>query len=158
MGQIRLFILLIGCVLNFGALPARAQDLGSLDGTWEGSLAAVTVPGAAGPPRLYTVHIVIAGTIAHVFAHDTTGGPFQELKPGAFHVSRLGPNGVIVAIDSGQDDEGTWVETWNFAVTLKRHDTLIVNLYRIVNNVNLPLNVDHSKFTEAEAGELARTK
>lgn len=45
-----------------------------------------------------------------------------------------------------------------FVVTLKTRDALIANFYRVVNNVDLPLSVDHSKFSEAQAGELTRTK
>jgi hypothetical protein len=61
-------------------------------------------------------------------------------------------------MEQGQDNEGTWVETWAYVVTLKSRDTLIANFYRVVNNVDLPLSVDHSKFSEAQAGELSRTK
>lgn len=151
-------LLVVGVAMIFAMLPARAEDLGTLDGTWEGNLAVVTVPTSLGPGRPYTVRIVIAGGNARVFAHDTIGGPFQEVKPGVFKVARVGPNGVIVAIEKGHDDEGTWVETWTFAVTLKQRNTLIANFYRIVNNVDLPLTVDHSKFSEAQAGELVRAK
>ncbi len=163
MGWSHLRILSIGCALIFGALPAEAQDIGTLDGTWEGTLTVVTVPTTVGPARPYTVRIVMDGTNARVFGHDTTGGPFvagpfQEIKPGRFHVARLGPNAIVASMDSGRDAEGTWVETWSFVVTLKQRDTLITNLYRVVNNVDLPLSVDHSKFTEAEAGELVRIK
>ncbi len=158
MGITWLRILLVGCALAIGPVGSRAADLGSLDGVWEGDLGAVNVPGAIGPPRLYTVRIVISGANASVFAHDVTGGPFQEVKHGAFHVTRLGPNGIVYAVDSGGDADGTWVETWNFTVTLKQNDKLIINLCRMVNNIDLPTSVKYSKFTENEAGELTRTK
>ena len=149
---------LIGVAFVFTALPAQAQDLGSLDGTWEGSLVVGAAPSWSGESRPYTVRMTIAGATARVFARYGNSGPFQELKPGAFHLTRHGPNGVIAALDQGQDDDGTWVETWAFAVTLKTRDALITNLYRVVNNVDLPLSVSRSKFTEAQAGELFRTK
>jgi len=162
MGWSRLRILSIVSALIFGGLPAQAQDIGTLDGTWEGSLTVVAVPTTVGA-RPYTVRIVIDGTNAHVFAHDTPGGPFaagsfQEVKPGKFHVARLGPNAIVASMDSGRDAEGTWVETWSFVVTLKQRDRLITNLYRVVNNVDMPPGANQSKFTEAEAGELVRTK
>jgi hypothetical protein len=153
-----LWILFAGLALLLVPLRAAAQDLGTLDGTWQGDLAVIRTPTTVGPGRPYTVRIVITGATAHVFARDTSGGPFQEVKPGAFRVGRLGPSAIILSMDSGQDDEGTWIETWTFVVTLKAPNALITNLYRVVNNVDLPLSIDHSKFTEAEAGELARVK
>jgi hypothetical protein len=157
MKSLPLRLLLVAFAIVFAALPARAADLGTLDGTWEGNLVAGSVPSSLGPGRPYTVRIVIDRGNARVFAHDVSGGPFQEIKPGVFRVARLGPNGVVVAMEQGQDNEGTWVETWTFVVTLKTRDTLIANFYRVVNNVDLPLSVDHSKFSEAQAGELTRT-
>jgi hypothetical protein len=55
-----------------------------------------------------------------------------------------------------RDNEGTWVETWVFAVTQKDRETLIAGFLRLVNNNDLPLSVDHSKFSGAETGELQR--
>ncbi len=157
MSGVLLRILVFGFAFMFVALPVRAaDDLGTLDGTWEGSLAVIGAPGFKAPGPPYVIRIVIAGTAAHVFGRYRSGDPYQEVKPGAFHVSRLGPNGVVVAMDSGNDNEGTWVETWNFTVTLKQRDTLIAVFCRTVNNLNLPLSVDHSKFTETQAGELNR--
>jgi hypothetical protein len=60
------------------------------------------------------------------------------------------------AIDSGKDNDGVWVETWAFVITQKDRNTLITNLYRVVNNTDLPLNIDYSKFSSAKAGELKR--
>jgi hypothetical protein len=158
MKWLTLRVLLVGFAMLFAVLPARALDLGTLDGTWEGNLAVTPVPTSAGPGGPYTVRIVITGANARVFTHGLAGGAFHEIKPGLFKVARIGPSGVIVALDQGDDDEGTWVETWTFSVTLKQPDTLITNFYRVVNNVDLPLTVDHSKFSEAKAGELLRTK
>ncbi len=158
MSQALLRVLVLGFALMFAALPARAaDDLGTLDGTWEGSLAVIGPPGFKAPGPAYIIRIVVAGTTAHVFGRYRSGDPFQEVKPGAFRVSRLGPSGIVVAMDTGNDNEGTWVETWNFTVTLKQRNTLIAVFCRTVNNLNLPLSVDHSKFIETQAGELTRT-
>ena len=139
-------------------VPAQAADLGVHDDTWEGTLAVAPVPNSPGPTHTFTIRIVIAGVKASVFTQSVSDGPFREVTPGVFRVARLGPNGVILAMEQGQDNEGTWVETWAYAVTLKSPDTLIANFYRVVNNVDLALSVDHSKFSEAQAGEFLRTK
>ncbi|MEA2786896.1 MAG: hypothetical protein QOF71_3000 [Candidatus Eremiobacteraeota bacterium] len=158
MKSIPLRLLAIAVAIVFAALPAQAADLGTLDGTWQGTLAVVPVPNSPGPTHTYTIRIVIAGVNASVFTQSVSDGPFRAVKPGLFRVARLGPNGVVLAMEQGQDNEGTWVETWAYVVTLKSPDTLIANFYRVVNNVDLPLSVDHSKFSEAQAGELSRTK
>ena len=158
MKSIPLRLLAIAAAIVFASLPARAADLGTLDGTWEGTLAVMPLPSSPGPDHTYTIRIAIAGARASVFTQSVSGAPFREVKPGVFRVARLGPNGVVLAMEQGQDNEGTWVETWAYVVTLKSRDTLVANFYRVVNNVDLPLSVDHSKFSEAQAGELSRTK
>ena len=65
-------------------------------------------------------------------------------------------NAVVVAIDSGNDNDGMWVQTYNFSVTLKDQNTLITNWYNVVNNTGIPLSSATSKFTGAAAGELTR--
>ena len=151
--QFRILAILFAFVLT--ALPAAAQSLASLNGTWEGSL---RVTGSQGDVDVqpYKVRIVIAGAAARVFVES--GSQFQEVKPGVFRVGGLGPSAIIVALDSGGDNEGTWYETWDFAVTLKDSNTLMTNLSRIVNNADLPLSSTHSKFSVAAMGELLRTK
>jgi hypothetical protein len=72
-------------------------------------------------PRL-DLRIVINGATVHVFVRGKAGEPFQEVKPGAFRLGRLGPNGIILAMDSGQDNEGTWFEACHFSVTLKKSE------------------------------------
>jgi hypothetical protein len=149
--------ILIGLALMLAALPAWAQDLGTLDGTWEGSLGTLSGPSLSKLAKPWTFRIIIAGSQAKVFYVDKAG-QFQEVKPGAFSVVRVLTNAIVLAIDSAQDSDGTWVETWDFAVTLKDQNTLIANFYRVVNNINVPLTAEHSKFTVAVAGELVRTR
>ena len=146
------------CCLAWTATPAAAVDLGELDGTWEGTLAVVATPAGAPDSNPYSLRLVIHGTDANVFARYGSTAPYQEVKPGKFHIARLGPSGIVAVIDSGHDEDGMWIETWNFTVTLKQHDAMIVNFSRFVNNVDMPPNADHSKFTETMTGELARTK
>ena len=42
-----------------------------------------------------------------------TGENFEvEVKPGKFKVERTATNMIAFAIDSGEDKDGVWVETW----------------------------------------------
>lgn len=126
--------------------------LGSLDGIWEGEL---TYPGKDGKTTTQAWRrIVISDTNAKVFIQRD--GKIEEIKANAFHVQRYLTNAVILSIDSAIDNEGLWIETWSFAVTLKDPKTLITEFTRVVNNANLPLSVEHSKFTSTASGELRR--
>jgi hypothetical protein len=132
---------------------AEAQDFGPVNGTWEGSLGPVSGPGLFASDKPLLIRIIVRDEGGQVF----TGENFNdEVKPGRFKVERVATNMIVFAIDSGKDNDGVWVETWAFVVTQKDRNTLITNLYRVVNNTDLPLNIDHSKFSSAKAGELKR--
>ena len=79
-----------------------------------------------------------------------------EVKRGEFRVFPYMTNAVVFASDSGNDEEGTWVETWNFTLTLKDSNAMLADYSRIVNNLALPLSSDHSKFGVQAFGELKR--
>jgi hypothetical protein len=128
-------------------------DFGSLDGAWEGDLA--FLQGATlsqKEPATGRYRITIQGSAVHVYI--VRPQDLREIKPGAFHIERLMTNAVIYATQSGKDSEGTWVETWVFAVTQENGTTLLANFARVVNNIDLPLSNDHSKFAKEAAGEL----
>jgi TonB family protein len=128
-------------------------DSGSLDGTWEGDL--TFLQGATLSPKgvaMARYRITIQGSSVQVYVVQPQG--VKEIKPGAFHIEHLLTNAVIYATQSGKDHEGTWVETWVFAVTREDGTTLLTNFGRVVNNIDLPLSHDDSKFAKAAAGEL----
>lgn len=130
-----------------------AKDTGLLDGMWEGDM--VFLPGVTPyqkVPATSRFRVTIQGSAVRVY--NVHPQDVKEVKPTAFHIERLMTNAVIYATDSGYDNEGTWVETWVFAVTWKNRTTLLANFSRMVNNLDLPLASDHSKFTHAAAGEL----
>ena len=80
----------------------------------------------------------------------------SDLDPARFHFAVLGTNAVALSMDSGGDEDGTWVETWSFVMTLKDPDHMIVHWNRVVNNVDLPANSKGSKFSIVGMGELTR--
>lgn len=147
----RRFIVL--ALLVLGAQPALAQNFGPLDGTWEGDLTRLD----ADPEKRVAgwQRIVIQDYQAHVYYRDKEG-KIVEVKPGKFQVQKLISNAIIAAIDTATDSDGRWVETWVFAATQKDAKTLIVNFTRQVNNVNLPLDKQYSKFAYFREGELTR--
>lgn len=130
-----------------------SENLGALNGTWEGELKSVDLKGD-GKTSTQWQRVVIDGSQASVFYKKDD--KIIEVKPGSFRVERHLTNAIVMAINSGLDNEGLWVETWAYAVTPKDRNTLIANLIRVVNNNNLPLTNDHSKFSSALIGELQR--
>jgi hypothetical protein len=141
--------------------PTTSTEIPSetLNGTWEGELSPVDYrnTGIADLSKLAPARLqmIIKGSRARVQI-KSNDGKLEEVKPGEFRVARRISNAAVIAIDSGEDDDGTWVETWLFAITAKDNDTLLVQLVRQVNNINLPVTVDYSKFACTWAGELKR--
>jgi len=149
-------MVLFGLALALAALPAHAQNFGPLDGTWEGRLVSIDGPGLS-KINSFVVRVVIDGTSARVFLLPASG-KVEEVMPGAFQVARLKSNAVVIALGSGTDEDGTWVETWDFALTQKDGSRLIANWVREVNNVDMPATTADSKFSVAATGELARAR
>ncbi len=146
-------VVIAACLNGLLLWQAAAEDFGSLDGTWEGDLKSVDLTGEGKATTSWRRIIIQDGQARVFYKRDEK---INEVKPGKFRVEKQLTNAVIVAIDSGHDNEGTWVETWAFAVTQKDKNTLITNFMRQVNNINLPLSVGHSKFSAVAAGELSR--
>jgi hypothetical protein len=137
------------------AAPVMAQDLGTLDGTWQGSLHPLNDPSLASRRSPVIVRLVISNNTIQVF-QPGQDGVFVEIKPGTYSITRLKTNAVILSVDTGKDREGTWVQSHTYSVTLKDANTLLTNLYWVVNNNDLPPDQDFSKFTVAAVGELSR--
>jgi hypothetical protein len=111
------------------ASQSRAKDDDELLGIWEGTLEFASGRGLTVPPtNLPPVRIIVQPSSVRVIV--LKNGSEVEVKPNQFRMSKLMTNAVIFAIDSGQDNEGEWVETWSFAVTKKDSSTLIANWVR----------------------------
>jgi hypothetical protein len=129
-----------------GALSALEA---SLAGTWEGTLKRRGEKQAESQLRL-----LIARDQARVFLRK--GNAWVEMKPGQFTITRLGPNAVLSATDSGRDEESLWVETLVMALTLKTNDHLLVEFVRMVHNIDLPESSDHKRFSFSGVGVFDR--
>jgi TonB family protein len=138
-----------------GTVPA-SDLVNQLDGTWEGDL--MFLQGATlsqKEPVTVRYRLTVQGPIVHVYV--VRPQDVKEIKPGKFHIDLFMTNAIIYATESGKDHEGTWVETWVFTLTQFDRDTLLTNFSRVVNNLDLPLTSDHSKFAKEAAGKLSRT-
>lgn len=132
----------------------------SYDGTWNGTVKCLYDPGLwPGDECDIGLILEIKGSDFHaqqVVRSKAGEVTKSDVNPGQFSFARLATNAVAVSLESGHDEEGTWVETWNFVMTLKDPDHMIVHWTRVVNNVDLPPDRKGSKFSSVGMGELTR--
>ncbi len=81
----------------------------------------------------------------------------NEVKATSFQTQIYMTNAVVFATDTGYQNGHQWVETWNFSLTQKDSETLIVCFSRVVNNLDLAEGEDNSKFYVLATGEFRRT-
>ena len=158
---------------------ARALRSASFEGKWSGTTKCLYDPGLW-PDDLcgtdWVVEISTGGAVKVLTWHGfvveiSRGGAVKvqqitrskdgketksDISGKNFQFRKVETSAVITALDSGNDEDGHWVETWDFAMTLKDPDHMIVHWTRIVNNLDLPLEQKGSKFSVVEMGELTR--
>ena len=136
--------------------PSAGQRPGSLEGTWEGKLDLVDTKGSSSYNRTkaaleeYPIAIAIHGQVASVYFGET------EVMPTKFETQIYMTNAVVFATDTGYQGDHPWVETWNFSLTQKDSDTLIVCFSRVVNNLDIAEGEKNSKFYVLAVGEFRR--
>jgi hypothetical protein len=158
--QVRLLAIVLLAAGILFSCPCIAGEIGSFEGTWEGKLKVVTGSNSDQDPESYkravaayeksSFKIIVQGQAAKIYFGDT------EVKPSQFQTNIYMTNAVVFASSSGDDADGLWVETWNFLLTQKNPETLMVCLSRIVNNTDIPEAQESSKFFLVIAGELRR--
>jgi hypothetical protein len=124
----------------------------NINGNWEGILHLKRTPAED-----FGLRLSLETTGVKVFHRNSISGIWAEAMPGLFHISRQGSNAVIQATDSGNDEDGTWVETWALIVTSKSRDELQVEWVRLVNNINLPISRPGKVFSEHSTGNFRRS-
>ena len=140
--------------------PSSPSDgnCSALKGGWEGTLPVRTVRSEgtdiSAAREEVTLRLVFAGEQPKVYS--VASGTWMEVKPGSFSARCLGPSAVVHAIDSARDADGTWVESWVLAVTVRDPEDLLARWIRMVNNVDLPLTNRSSKFSSDAVGILRR--
>jgi hypothetical protein len=143
---------------RFGTSAAHGDSCpptAALDGSWEGTLAITARDKDRGHPQEpVRTRLTLAGDAVSVSVF--TRGAWEEIKPAAFRVRRHKDSAVIHAVDDGWDNDGNWIETWVFSVTLVDHDHLRAVYHRIVNNVQADRQDDQAVWWYMAAGDLAR--
>lgn len=126
-------------------------------GTWEGTLDGYNGPhfiDGVGFPMKF--RIVVTPTEVSVF--NLVKGEWHEMKPGAFHGNYFGPHAIISSSTSGQDDDGTWVESSTFTLAHTDTDTVIAYWQRTVNNLDIPPDQQYYQFAWGNSGVMRRAR
>jgi hypothetical protein len=137
-------------------LGAAAQGDPAFDGVWEGQIEVVTTHGVKVPSRILPraespmpLTLEIRGRGGTVrFGRETI------LSAGSFYVERFDAAAHVIA----QIATPLWVETWQLSLTKKDADTVLVYLWRVVNDMRRRPDQDYSKFAWAGVGELRRAQ
>jgi len=155
-----------GLLASLAASPVLAQTAGerlreaAYIGTWTGTVRCVHDPGLWPDDecdRRFTSEIGadtlhVQQVVRSKKGRETSG----EVGAGKWGFFRLETNAIAVAMDTGEDTQGHWVETWTFAMTLKDPDHLLVHWTRVVNNTELARDAKGATFSILGIGELAR--
>ena len=147
---VRIFLITALALLSItscSSVPTKSSSYPSPDGNWSGA-----IPFGDSSSESLELRISIDGTRARVWT--VHAGSRIEVKPGTFRVQRHLSNAVIHSMDSGQDEDGTWVESWVLVVTPVTQDKLLVTWSRVVNNIDLER--ESSKFSSQASGIIQR--
>ena len=162
---------LIGLCLSLGSEAVAAQPesapgvklrAAAYDGRWTGTVNCLYDPGLwpedeCGVGFTFDIQgprISVEQVVKSKKGEETK----SSINPGKFILTRLATNAVAISINTGKDEDGTWVETWSFVMTLTDPDRVLVHWTRVVNNLDMPRAKKGSKFSTVGMGEFVRVR
>jgi hypothetical protein len=155
--SVSVFLMATGTLFS---LPSAGRDVGSFEGTWEGKLEIVDSSWSKDSDPDKRTKAAYGESLFKITIHGQSVRVYfgeAEVKPDLFHAQIYMTNAVVFASGAGNDQDGEWVETWDFALTQKNSETLIVCFSRVVNNLDIAEEKKGSKFGLLAAGEFHRT-
>lgn len=140
--------------------PGMQLRAASYDGTWKGKVNCLHDPGIWPEDECAAQFtLVIRGPsidVEQVIRSKKGTETTSKINPGRFKFVRVSSNAVALSIESGADEDGTWVETWSFVMTLEDPEHMLVHWTRVVNNLDIPKGKTGSKFSSVGMGEFSR--
>jgi hypothetical protein len=125
------------------------------EGSWAGKLSFVYQSAAEiEKPKDRQVFVCIRNDHFEFLYVNDDG--LQRIYSGRFVFQRNGASAVAYAMETGRIGKTSWIETFNFSLTLRDDNQLMVNLFRVVNNLNILQTNPESKFSQAAVGVLER--
>jgi len=164
---LRAFALVTLALLFIGPANAQSQDpigeklrAAPYDGRWTGVVNCLYDPGLWPEDECevrFTLDIRGPIFLVEQIIRSKKGEETKStIKPGKFTFVRTSTNAIAMSINAGKDEDGLWVETWTFAMTLTDPDHMLVHWTRVVNNTDMPKGQKGSKFSSVGMGEFAR--
>jgi hypothetical protein len=147
--------LLLGLSIVISSSAAGQTDA-VFDGVWEGTIEVVDSYGVVNPtlvlpegdPSAISLRLEVHGSAVTI----TLGNdPRQPI--GGYHIQKYDAAALVysnVAADN-------WIETYQYSLTKTKADTVLVFVWRVVNNTLLRPERDRSKFAWGAVGQLQRT-
>lgn len=142
--------------------PGKLLRSASYDGTWKGEVNCLHDPGLWPEDECavqFTLAIQGASISVEQQVRSKSGKEtISDINPGMFSFVRKGTNALALSMQSGDDEDGTWVETWSFVMTLEDADHMLVHWTRVVNNTDMPKAQRGSKYSSVGMGEFSRVR
>lgn len=140
--------------------PNKELRAASYEGKWSGVVKCLYDPGLWPEDECdvkFTFDIYGNSIFVEQIIRNKNGKESKStVYPGEFRFLRLATNAIAIAMRTGNDEDGTWVESWSFSMTLADPNHMIVHWTRIVNNVDMPVGKKGSKFSSVGMGDLVR--
>ena len=156
--RVTLAAVFIVCTACSVAASAKAPPIAQqLQGQWQGTLRRAKLPEAGqnfdwSSPARIRIDITAANISVYVWNDEK----WREIKPRTFGVTFFDTNAVITSITSGRDEDGTWVETWSFALSVIDSHRVHASFQRQVNNKDLKRDDPNAAWGEIAFGTFER--
>ena len=133
---------------------AAAQIDPVFDGVWEGTIEVAAVEGVRVPSRILPTDESPMPLQLEVRGRTATVKFDREfmLPEGGFQVEKFDAAALILAHAATV----SWIETWQLSLTKTDADTVLIYVWRVVNNTGRRPEADYSKFAWGGVGELRR--
>lgn len=157
---IALSMCLFGCAATSTNITKNGSAeivLGELEGRWHGQFP-IEAKLSDGSTLNEDAAMRLELSADTVSVYSEYEGTVDEIMPRLFKLFWIDKSAVLFGIDIGSDNDGVWEEIWQFALTMRTKNELIVHWTRMVNNHEMPLDNKDSKFVFTGSGVFRRVQ
>jgi len=125
-------------------------------GTWEGSLEGNNgshFSNSVGRQLKVRIVIIAQNDVSVFFLEEDK---WVEINHGLFKIAQWGPHALLVSISSGDDQDGTWVESFSSTLAYIDDNTIVAYWLRTVSNISLPTTDKNYQWARSFSGALNR--
>ena len=149
------FLTAVACTASTSVVTTAIPP--KLKGDWRGTLVTANAPDSADDfewrsPTRFRLVISDSSRRVYVWNEET----WREIKPGTFGITVFDTSAVVTSITRGIDEDGVWVETWSFALTVIDSNHVRAMFQRQVNNKDMKRNDPGATWGHVAFGVLER--